>query len=209
MATQVNFSTFSQQLTSSCQKVLSASDPRSRSRRGTPRRARLLLEEGADVHAHEGDALYQAAGGGQLDVVRLLLEKGASVHARGDEALRSAAEKGQVKGADVYAWGDEGLCLAAGNGHLEVIRVLLENGADVRAGDDQALRWAARNGSLEVAGMLLEADVHAQETKLWIRRLDTWKCAGGDASSGTCQPTDGLRLVYAAAALKTLSPRAK
>lgn len=53
---------------------------------------------------------------------------------------------------------------AAENGHLEIVKLLLEAGADVHAEDNYALRWAATNGHTEIVRLLLEAgaDVHAQ-----------------------------------------------
>ncbi|KAJ3287662.1 hypothetical protein HK104_008496 [Borealophlyctis nickersoniae] len=54
---------------------------------------------------------------------------------------------------------------AAGNGHLEIVRVLLKNGTDIHEHVDSALRAAARNGHLEVVELLLDngADVHAND----------------------------------------------
>ena len=43
---------------------------------------------------------------------------------------------------------------AAKNGHLDVVRYLVERGADVHADDDEAMRWASRNGHLEVVKYL-------------------------------------------------------
>ena len=52
---------------------------------------------------------------------------------------------------------------ASMNGHLEVIKYLVEHGADITADGNHALRWASRNGHLEVVKYLVEhgADVTA------------------------------------------------
>ena len=44
----------------------------------------------------------------------------------------------------------------AENGHLEVVKYLVENGADIHANNDHALRWSARFGHLEVVKYLIE-----------------------------------------------------
>ena len=41
---------------------------------------------------------------------------------------------------------DYALSRSAGNGHLEVVRMLLDRGADIHVQHDHALRWAAENG---------------------------------------------------------------
>ena len=58
---------------------------------------KLLLEHGADVHAHEDEALKWASMNGHTEVVKLLLEHGADVHACEDEALKSASVRGYVE----------------------------------------------------------------------------------------------------------------
>ena len=69
--------------------------------------AKILLENGADVHAESDHALRWASRNGRLEVVKILLENGADVHARNDEALRRASEEG----------------------HAEVVGILLEAGS--------------------------------------------------------------------------------
>src|SRR3972149_4926138 len=59
------------------------------------------------------------------------------------------------EGADVGAFDNQALRLASENGHLEVVRLLLDKGADVGADDNYALRWASENGHLAVVRLVL------------------------------------------------------
>jgi ankyrin repeat protein len=68
-----------------------------------------------------------------------------------------------------YCWhetGETALHLAAGEGHLEIVKLLLEHGADVNAKTayETALHLAAGEGHLEIVKLLLEhgADVNAK-----------------------------------------------
>jgi len=58
---------------------------------------KLLLEQGADVHAGYDYALRKAAMHDHTEVVKLLLEQGADVHAIDDYALRWAACSGHTE----------------------------------------------------------------------------------------------------------------
>jgi len=49
---------------------------------------------------------------------------------------------------------NEALRWASSNGHLEVVKLLLEHGASVHAKDNLALQWAIDRGHLEVAELL-------------------------------------------------------
>src|SRR5690625_2675294 len=52
------------------------------------------------------------------------------------------------------------LLAAAGNGHCQIIRILLEKGADVNISNNSQntpLHWAALNGHLEAVKILVEA----------------------------------------------------
>ena len=55
---------------------------------------RLALENGANVHAYDDDALRWASRRGHKNVVELLLKNGADVHAEDDYALRWASRRG-------------------------------------------------------------------------------------------------------------------
>jgi len=60
------------------------------------------------------------------------------------------------KGADIHADNDNALRWASKNGHLEVVEFLVEKGADIHANNDGALKWASKNGYLEVVEFLVE-----------------------------------------------------
>ena len=78
--------------------------------------------------------------------------------------LSKASENGHLEvvkylveqGADVCARYNYPLINASDNGHLDVVKYLVEQGADVRARDNYALRWAGYNGYLEVVKYLVE-----------------------------------------------------
>jgi hypothetical protein len=125
---------------------------------------RNALNNGADIHVENDQALIVAAGRGRLEVVRLLLDRGANIHAQDDQALINAALTDRLeivrlllnRGADIHAQDDQALMRAASDGRLEVVQLLLDRGADIHAQDDQALGITAFHGYLEVAQLLIE-----------------------------------------------------
>lgn len=89
------------------------------------------------------DAFYIACRGGQLAVAQLLLEHGADIDAKGH-------------------FGATGLHWAALNGHVEVVRWLLERGAatggrDARF-DSTPEGWALETGHAEIAALIAAAE---------------------------------------------------
>ena len=69
----------------------------------------LLLEKGADIHAHGGflgNALYTASKKGHIEIVQLLLEKGANVNAQGPDG--SALDLALMVGVPDCRRGDRG-----------------------------------------------------------------------------------------------------
>jgi ankyrin repeat protein len=134
-----------------------------------------LLEQGADVNAHDNDgshALQLAAKRGDLEIVRLLLVNGADVNATnssGYTALDSATYRGFVdiakilveKGAAVDKKGSDGgtaLMSAAWSGQTNAVAFLLDKGANINATNwsgDTALRNAVDQNNTEVVKILL------------------------------------------------------
>jgi hypothetical protein len=103
------------------------------SMKGNANLLRLLLKNGADVHAHNDAALKWASESGHTEVVKILIDYGANIHVQNDYALR---------------W-------SSVNGYFDIVTALLEHGADVHAGNDAALWWAQSNGYTSTVKVLL------------------------------------------------------
>jgi len=79
------------------------------------------------------DDLIKMCKAGNLDMAKLLLDNGADVHARDDDALRYASLNGHTdivkllidNGADIHACNDDALILASYYGHTEVVKLLM------------------------------------------------------------------------------------
>ena len=146
---------------------------------------KLLLDNGADVHARDDYALRRASGKGYTEIVKLLLDRGADVDAYDGCALRWASEKRHTeivkmlldKGADVR--NNAALRRASDKGHTEIVKLLLDNGADVHALDNLALRWASGrvtqmssncSWNMELMSMLLRIKHYAWPPRMGIQR---------------------------------------
>ncbi|KAL1703121.1 ankyrin repeat-containing domain protein, partial [Schizophyllum commune] len=136
--------------------------------------ARYLIEQGADVFARDssgGMALDNVAGCGWPDVQPLIDEAAARDPQFLARALLYTARGGNVeiaryligRGAD--ARGDRELswapiCLASFHGHLDMVRLLIENGADIDHGQGlgnmAAIHAAAASGHLPIVRLLVE-----------------------------------------------------
>jgi ankyrin repeat protein len=57
------------------------------------------------------------------------------------------------------------LCWVSENGHLQIVKYLVENGADIHAINDRPLRSASKHGYLEIVKYLVEngANIHAKD----------------------------------------------
>ena len=118
-----------------------------------------------------------AGGQPQVDVMRELLRRGnIDINARNVEGV--VYKMGSVHAQGYTAWGFTALMYAAANGHLDVVRLLLERGADVMVKPTKShstpmtsrrpmmarpLYWAQLNGRYDVARLLWSATVTVEE----------------------------------------------
>jgi hypothetical protein len=135
-----------------------------------------LINEEANIHVCNDEALRWASKNGHYEIVKLLIEYGADIHIYKDEVLTLASENGYYNvvklliehGANVNATKDNrSLIYASGNGHYEIVKLLIKHGSDIRALNDYALRWASNNGHYNVVKLLIEhgANVHANNNE--------------------------------------------
>ncbi|KAJ7445338.1 ankyrin repeat-containing domain protein [Mycena latifolia] len=143
--------------------------------------SRFLLDQGANVNAQGGiygTALQAASWGGHTELVCLLLERGANVNAEAGiygTALQAASHKGPTEKALLLLMGLDVNLLGvpyvnvppSGQGHSEIICLLLERGAyvDAQCGIyGSALQAACSGGHANHVRLLLEkgADVNLQ-----------------------------------------------
>jgi ankyrin repeat protein len=139
----------------------------------SPERVRNILSTGVDIESPDRagkTALLKAARWGYADMVDLLIAHGADVNARD-------------------RWGPA-LVRAAADGHLQIVRALVQAGAPIDPIDEAGMTpmmGAAQNGHAAVVRELLEYDAD-------ITRVDiSGRSAEDLASSGPCR--DMLRAV--------------
>jgi len=136
--------------------------------------AMLLLERGANIEEVNDEGytpLMEASREGHEEMVALLLSQGADINAQTEEtqetALTLACCGGFLEvadflikaGADLELGASTPLMEASQEGHLELVRYLLEAGARVNATTgtgDTALTYACENGHTDVADLLLQ-----------------------------------------------------
>jgi ankyrin repeat protein len=143
-------------------------------RTGNVAAAKLLVKAGADVDAREHwggqTALIWAAAQNQPQMVRFLVSKGARVDARSavrDWPRRMTAEE---RPKDMNRGGMSALLFAAREGHLDVVRVLLDAGARVDFTDPDgstALIVALMNGHWDTARLLIDAGSDVNHWDWW------------------------------------------
>ena len=119
------------------------------------------------------DLLFHASRAGELSVVKYAVQNGADIHAYNDNAIRNAAEKGHLelvkflvdKGANIHIFHERALRLASKHRHLEIVKYLVERGANVRASNDHSLLNAVINNDFPMVKYLVEhgANIHVSE----------------------------------------------
>jgi ankyrin repeat protein len=148
----------------------------------------LILNQGADINGESefrGTALADACNNGHEEVVKMLLDRGANVNTglsniglASRNPLEAAAYGGHLgivqrlleRGIHVHSFGTRALWEAAGEGHEEILCLLLEAGVtpnvhyNRRSGS--ALCRAIRNGHTRIVQMLLDRGARAFEGEM-------------------------------------------
>jgi ankyrin repeat protein len=104
--------------------------------------AKLLLEKGAKIHSKNDYAIRWASYYGHYEVVKFLVEMGANINAKNDLSLRLACTSGSLAmvkylvevGAKCC---DDALFRASQNGHVEIVKFLVENGCSIEIASER------------------------------------------------------------------------
>ncbi len=115
--------------------------------------AKILIERGADAGLRRGLFIRMAAVAGNADLLRLMLEHSGHVCQDNEFACaeRIAAARGHTevmqllitRGMDMASRGGAALQASAQNGHMDIVRMLLDHNADATAHEHRALCLAA------------------------------------------------------------------
>ncbi|AZL89528.1 ankyrin repeat protein [Megavirus baoshan] len=112
----------------------------------------------------------------QKNIVKILLQFGVNGRFMNDYALRIASCNGYIDICEMllhyyHYKGDNNvlnydsinysLCVAASNGHLNIVKKLVDFGADIKYSNKQALLWSFCNGHQNVVDYLVEKEPNA------------------------------------------------
>ena len=137
---------------------------------------KYLVRRGADFQAIDNYAFRVAVSRGHFDVVQYLVENHVERKCTGRKRVGRVDERNLlsygVKAISEYGHLkllEEAVIVASSNGHLEIVKYLVNLGVDFQAVDNQAVRLASKNGHLEVIKYLVEkgAEIHGDEAIQW------------------------------------------
>ena len=112
--------------------------------------------------------LWMACEKGHLEIVRLLVEAGADKDKAKNSGETPLLVNEIASVSVVHGSGETPLYIASANGHLEVVRLLVEKGADMDKGRDNGLTpllAACYAGHLEIVRLLVEAGADKDKVK--------------------------------------------
>ncbi len=139
----------------------------------------ILLNYGAEDKNHK--VLSIAASNGNMNLLKKLINNGMYITPR---VLVNACINGHIDivlyllektEIDIHAKNDEPFREAAKNGHINIVKLLLEHGANQSADNDWALRWACDGGKIDVVELLLKAGSQVHYDNDWAIRCSAGK----------------------------------
>ncbi len=101
---------------------------------------------------------------GDLETIKLLVQEGADIHAQDNYALNTSADRGYLPivkylveecGADIFRDNNIVMKWALGQGQLSVVKYLVEQGISIHANDDYALKTSVEEDQRDIVEYLL------------------------------------------------------
>lgn len=136
-------------------------------------RVRAQIEQGVDVNAQKGLAIFRASMMGAVEIVHALIDAGADIRVVDDYPLRAAVGTREIGllqrllslGANPCADNNQSLAFAVSIKNAPLARVLLKGGADPNGRWGNFIERAALNGDIEILEALLDAGADATTNK--------------------------------------------
>ncbi|MCK5451562.1 MAG: ankyrin repeat domain-containing protein [Candidatus Omnitrophica bacterium] len=138
---------------------------------GDMNRVQLFLKDGVDVNDFNDDgmtALMVAAKEGHTKIVELLLEVNADVSIKRRSPLTKPIHYNYMERLEPQPDGVTALWIAACNGHIEIVKMLMDAKADINDENDHrvtVLRAAVKKGHIEIVRMLVDAEAYYTRKK--------------------------------------------
>lgn len=136
---------------------------------------KYLVENGADIHFHDDEALFLSVYYNNLDITEYLVENGANIKGKINLLIPIAAKNGYI---DMIGYlmdiepvkqniKDQALVIASLNSNVDIVKCLVENGANVNTHDGEALLNAIKLRKFTMVKYLVEngIDVNTQDGK--------------------------------------------
>jgi ankyrin repeat protein len=137
--------------------------------------AKFLIEHGANIKIDDHCLLlYKASVNNDVEMVNFLINNGSAINPskiNDLQPIEGASMRGHLEVVKILiengAYLDyRSVANACINGHLHVVKILVENGAKIR-GFDHAISYASKYNHLEIVNYLIEkgADIHADNDR--------------------------------------------
>ena len=141
---------------------------------------KMLLDQGADIHAGNDYALRWNVENSQWHIVKYLIEAGANIHIGNDNILTICVRMGNIDmvkyliehGANVHAMNDYALYIAAKQGHLKIIKYLVENGANLNVIESINFKMDTSMEDVEIIRYLIEQKTKSDRQKIDQRKIN-------------------------------------
>lgn len=108
--------------------------------------------------------------GDRINITKLLIENGADIHAKNDYAFAIACEHNDLEmvktllhyGANIHANDDLGLLNAVSCNYYEMVHFLIESGANIHAQNSKALLTSISHGYYDITQLLIKSGCNIQ-----------------------------------------------
>jgi ankyrin repeat protein len=138
---------------------------------GDLNKIKLVLEQGADIHASNDEALRISAKNGHLEIVKYLVEHGANIHINDNAALRNSAIDYRIevfkylveKGANIYIKNDIILKHNANIKNIAIVQYLIID-CNMKI-KEETFQYLTKKNHIDIINLIHSRDLHNRLNK--------------------------------------------